>query len=71
MRKWYMTTATIDGRVGGSVDMIAGPLRFHWTGRIAAWEPPRVFEYEWNIDLPYFSSIHSMYSITLLSGSWM
>jgi uncharacterized protein YndB with AHSA1/START domain len=50
LREWYMTTAKIDGRPGGSVDMIAGPSRFHWTGRITAWEPMKVYEYEWNID---------------------
>jgi uncharacterized protein YndB with AHSA1/START domain len=50
LRKWYMTTATIDGRLGGSVDMVAGPSRMHWTGRITVWEPTSVYEYEWSID---------------------
>lgn len=50
LRKWFMTTATIDGRPGGSVDMVSGPARFHWTGRILAWEPSRLYEYEWNVD---------------------
>jgi uncharacterized protein YndB with AHSA1/START domain len=45
---WYMAEARIDGRPGGSVDMVTGPARFHWTGKILAWEPHRVFEYEFN-----------------------
>ncbi len=50
MQRWFMTTARIDGRAGGSVDMVSGPARFHWTGKILAWDPPRVLEYEWNVD---------------------
>lgn len=50
LRKWFMTTATIDGRPGGSVEMVSGPARLQWTGRILTWDPPRVYEYEWNID---------------------
>jgi uncharacterized protein YndB with AHSA1/START domain len=50
LRKWFMTKATIDGRPGGSVDMVSGPASFHWTGRILTWDPPRVYEYEWNAD---------------------
>ncbi|MFP2932731.1 SRPBCC family protein [Pyxidicoccus sp. 3LG] len=49
LRQWFMTTAKIDGRPGGSVDMVSGPARFHWTGRILAWEPYRLYEYEWNV----------------------
>ncbi len=50
LRKWYMADATIDGRVGGSVEMVSGPARFRSTGRILTWDPPRIFEYEWNVD---------------------
>ena len=50
LRQWYMTRAKIDGRPGGSVDMVSGPAPFHWTGEILAWEPPRLLEYTWNID---------------------
>jgi uncharacterized protein YndB with AHSA1/START domain len=50
LRRWFMTTARIDGRPGGSIDMVSGPSGFHWTGRILAWEPPRLFEYEFNAE---------------------
>lgn len=50
LKQWFMTVATIDGRTGGSVDMVSGPARFHWVGRILTWDPPRVYEYEWNTE---------------------
>jgi uncharacterized protein YndB with AHSA1/START domain len=50
LRGWLMCTrAVIDGRVGGRMDMTSGPTQYHSTGRILAWEPPRVLEYEWNV----------------------
>lgn len=48
LRQWYMAEALIDGRPGGSVDLVTGPARFHWTGKILTWEPHSVFEYEMN-----------------------
>lgn len=48
--EWYMATAKIDGRPGGSIDMTSGPSRFHATGRILEWDPPKAYEYEWNVD---------------------
>jgi uncharacterized protein YndB with AHSA1/START domain len=50
LREWFMTTARIDARPGGTVDLISGPARFHVTGRILEWDPPRLYEYEWNVD---------------------
>lgn len=50
LRHWFMTEARIDGRPGGSVEMVSGPARFRWTGRILTWDPPRVLEYEWKAD---------------------
>ncbi len=50
LRAWLMATdVVIDGRAGGRMEMVSGPARFHSTGRILVWEPPRVFEYEWNV----------------------
>lgn len=50
LRGWLMVTqATIEGRVGGRVEMKSGPARFHSIGNILVWDPPRVFEYEWNV----------------------
>ena len=50
LREWFMTAAKIDGRRGGTVDMVSGPARFHVTGRILEWDPPKIFEYEWNVE---------------------
>lgn len=47
---WYLTTAKSDRRPGGSIDYVSGPNRFHVTGRILTWDPPRVFEHEWNVE---------------------
>ena len=51
LRGWLMCTeAVIEGRVGGRFDMISGPPGYRSTGRILAWEPPRLLEYEWNVE---------------------
>lgn len=47
---WYMTKARIEGRQGGSIDYVTGQAQLHVTGKILTWEPPRVFEHEWNVD---------------------
>jgi uncharacterized protein YndB with AHSA1/START domain len=50
LAEWLMcSSATIDGRVGGTLDMVAGPAQFHVTGKVLAWDPPRVFEHEWKV----------------------
>jgi uncharacterized protein YndB with AHSA1/START domain len=49
LSQWYMTRAKIDGRTGGSIDFVAGISQFHVTGSILVWDPPRVFEHEWNV----------------------
>jgi uncharacterized protein YndB with AHSA1/START domain len=43
---WYNGKAAIDGKVGGMFEVWTGP--FHWAGKILAWEPPRLLEYEHN-----------------------
>jgi uncharacterized protein YndB with AHSA1/START domain len=48
IRRWQLTTATVDGRVGGRVDLVIGEAQVHAAGRILRWDPPRVFEHEWN-----------------------
>ena len=50
LSKWYMSKATIEGREGGLVDLIAGLSRIHVTGRILTWDPPNVFEHEWKVE---------------------
>jgi uncharacterized protein YndB with AHSA1/START domain len=49
LREWFLTEAQIEGRAGGAIDLTTGPTRVHATGRILAWEPPRLYEYEWNV----------------------
>lgn len=50
LRGWLLCTdATIEGRVGGRIEMVSGPARYHSTGEILAWDPPRLLEYEWNV----------------------
>lgn len=48
---WFGQT-TIDGRVGGTIEMMpvetpAPPELKRMTGRIRAWDPPRLLEHEW------------------------
>jgi uncharacterized protein YndB with AHSA1/START domain len=49
LARWYLTKAQIDARVGGSIDFVHSPALVHATGKILTWEPPRVFEHEWNV----------------------
>lgn len=50
LREWLMCSyAVIEPRVGGRIELVSGPAAYHSTGRILAWEPPRVLEYEWNV----------------------
>lgn len=43
---WYNGNLAIDGRVGGTLEVVSGP--FHWSGPILVWEPPHRLEYEYN-----------------------
>jgi len=50
LRAWLMCTeARIDGRAGGTIELVTGPAGYRSTGRILAWDPPRLFEYEWKV----------------------
>jgi uncharacterized protein YndB with AHSA1/START domain len=50
LRGWLMCThAVIEGRAGGRIELVSGPARYHSTGEILVWQPPRVLEYEWNV----------------------
>jgi len=51
LRGWlFCTAAVIEGRVGGRFDMVSGPPGYRSTGTTLAWDPPRLLEYEWNIE---------------------
>jgi uncharacterized protein YndB with AHSA1/START domain len=54
IRAWFVTEAKIEGRRGGSIDFFTGADRVHTTGRILEWEPPRLYEYEWNVPAGQF-----------------
>jgi len=53
---WYLATGRLEPRVGGQVEMVAGPFQLHITGRVLQWDPPRLLEHEWKVppspDLP-------------------
>lgn len=50
LARWYMTRARLDAREGGSIEYWSGPAQYHVTGKILAWQPPRLFEHEWNVE---------------------
>ncbi len=50
LARWYLTRARLDAREGGSIDYRSGPAQYHVTGKILVWQPPRVFEHEWNVE---------------------
>ncbi|HEY3757649.1 MAG TPA: SRPBCC family protein [Opitutaceae bacterium] len=51
LKQWFMaSSAQIDGRSGGSVETVAGPAQIRAHGKILTWDPPHVYEHEWNAD---------------------
>jgi uncharacterized protein YndB with AHSA1/START domain len=50
LREWLLCSdARIEGRAGGRIELVSGPAGYRSTGTILAWEPPRLLEYEWNV----------------------
>ena len=50
LQHWLMcSSATIEARAGGRLEMVAGPGQFHVVGKILTWDPPHVFEHEWKV----------------------
>ena len=69
LRNWLMCSrAEIDGRVGGKFEMVSGPSKFLSTGKILAWEPPRLLEYEWKVgpvtEMPKGEDVVVRYELT-------
>lgn len=50
LSQWYAASATIDGQLGGMVQLITPPAMFVVSGRILTWDPPHVFEHEWKVE---------------------
>jgi uncharacterized protein YndB with AHSA1/START domain len=55
-RNRWMGETTIEGREGGTIEMMPNgpplpPEQKKMTGRIRVWDPPHVFEHEWNQQL--------------------
>ena len=46
---WMNTKAVIDGRNGGTIDLVNAVSGFHTIGRILVWDLQRAFEHEWHI----------------------
>jgi uncharacterized protein YndB with AHSA1/START domain len=47
---WLMCSdVKIDGRTSGTIEMVSGPGRYYSKGTILSWDPPHLFEYEWNV----------------------
>lgn len=50
LRAWLMASeAHIEPWVGGRVELVSGPAAYRSTGKVLAWSPPHLFEYEWNV----------------------
>ncbi len=48
---WLQATAVeIEGWVGGRFAMRSGAAQYWSEGRVLEWDPPRVLEYEWNVE---------------------
>jgi len=48
VQQWFLTSLRAQRRVGGKITLVTGPERVRSAGLIRAWDPPRLFEYEWN-----------------------
>jgi uncharacterized protein YndB with AHSA1/START domain len=74
VRGWLLCEqASIDGHAGGRIEMISGPARYHSSGNILTWEPPRIFEYEWNVapvpEMPHGERAVFRYELSA-DGDW-
>ncbi len=49
MAHWHLTSGRIEGRVGGRIELVTGPTQVRSTGQVLAWDPPRRFEYDWDL----------------------
>lgn len=50
LTQWMLAAASIDPVVGGRIEYVSSPDPIVFTGRVLVWEPPRVYEHEFNTD---------------------
>jgi uncharacterized protein YndB with AHSA1/START domain len=51
LRDWLLCSqALIEPWAGGRIELVSGPAQYRSSGLILVWEPPRVLEYEWNVE---------------------
>lgn len=50
LRAWLMCTfVAIEPREGGTIELVSGAGAYRSIGKILRWQPPALFEYEWNV----------------------
>jgi uncharacterized protein YndB with AHSA1/START domain len=47
---WLLQSAAIEPGAGGRIEYVSSPTPIVWYGKILKWEPPRVYEHEFNTD---------------------
>ena len=47
---WLLQSAVIEPRQGGRIEYVSSPNPIVWYGTILIWDPPRVYEHEFNTD---------------------
>lgn len=47
---WLLASATIEPREGGRIEYVSSPDPVVWYGTILVWDPPHVYEHEFNTD---------------------
>jgi uncharacterized protein YndB with AHSA1/START domain len=74
LREWLLcSSALIEPRVGGRIELVSGVAAYHSTGTILVWDPPRVLEYEWNVapvpEMPHGERAIFRYELTPHAGA--
>jgi uncharacterized protein YndB with AHSA1/START domain len=69
LKEWLMcSSAAIEGRKGGSFEMVAGPAQYRAKGKVLIWDPPNVFEHEWKVppvqEMPHGEDAIFRYELT-------
>lgn len=48
--QWMLAAAVVEPHVGGRIEYVSSPDPIVFTGRVLIWDPPRVYEHEFNTD---------------------